>query len=244
MKVLLIEEVADILRCSAEDVLREIESGNLKAFRVAGQWRVLEIELQRFVSGSSPTPDDTRGGGPDRVEAERPDSTEFRPQKDLTMRTEPMSPFTYTWPDGELNEYKDPLSVTVEHDGRTAYFIIGRAKSPRKQLGQLRWRYNIFLTPSPATTHGLISVLDFVAGNEFDRDSLMASLIRHPDGKLVKETETIPPEYTGFRLAPFNKLVRGPYARSGLAVVAHKDDLQTMIRHAVIRAIQKGWLRW
>ena len=75
--MLLIEEVADILRCSAEDVLREIESGNLKAFRVAGQWRVLEIELQRFVSGSSPTPDDTRGGGPDRVEAERPRTSRY-----------------------------------------------------------------------------------------------------------------------------------------------------------------------
>jgi hypothetical protein len=32
MKVLLIEEVASILRCSLADVLAEIESGRLKAF--------------------------------------------------------------------------------------------------------------------------------------------------------------------------------------------------------------------
>ncbi len=86
--------------------------------------------------------------------------------------------------------------------------------------------------------------MDFVGGNNFDHDHLMVSLIRHPDGKLVKESDAIPSDYRDFRLAQFNTIVRGPYARSGLAVVADKDDLRTMIRHAMIRAMQKGWLRW
>ena len=51
--MLLIEEVANILRCSTQDVQAEIESGKLKAFQVSGQLRVLESELQRFVSGTS-----------------------------------------------------------------------------------------------------------------------------------------------------------------------------------------------
>jgi hypothetical protein len=60
---------------------------------------------------------------------------------------------------------------------------------------------------------------------------MMASLIRHRDGSLVKESDAIPPEYSDFRLVQFNRIVRGPYARSGLAVVAQKDDIETMIRH-------------
>lgn len=242
--MLLIEEVANILRCSEQDVVTEIESGKLKAFRVSGQLRVLESELQCFVSGTPP------------VQALQPSAEHTGASmssivtadavlvKDLAIQVESMPGFTYVWPDGEPNEYKDPLSITVQQGDRKAYFIIGKARSPKKQLGQLRWRYNIFLTSTPRSAQGLISVLDFVGGNEFDQDHLMASLIRHRDGSLVKESDAIPPEYIGFRLVQFNRIVHGPYARSGLAVVAQKDDIETMIQHAVIRAIQKGWLKW
>jgi hypothetical protein len=244
VKVLLIDEVASLLRCSADDVLAEIESGNLKGFRVAGNWRVLESGVERFVSGASQAQEYTRASSVEGALTDDLQQAESGPQRSYTIRSEPMTAFTYTWPDGELNTYKDPLSITVENLGRRAYFVIGKAKSPRKQLGQLRWRYNIFLTSKRASSQGLISVLDFVAGNDFDQDSLMVSLIRHADGKLVKENDVIPSQYRGFRLAPFNEVVRGPYARSGLAVVADKDDLETMIRHSVIRSGQKGWLRW
>jgi hypothetical protein len=242
MNVLLLDEVAAILRCSEAEVLAEIQSGRLKAFAVAGRWRVLEGELLRFVSGS-PQADAPVPASPQRGATMSPTSV-VEHAESFAIRTGSMLPFTYVWPDGEPNEYQYPLSVTVEHGGKRAYFVIGKAKSPKKQLGQIRWRYNVFLTASPGSTQGLVPVLDFVAGNDFDRDSLMASLIKRLDGKLVKENEPIPPEYRDFRLVPFNQVVRGPYARSGLAVVADKDDLQTMIRHAVVRAIQKGWIRW
>jgi len=242
--VLLIEEVANILRCSNQDVLAEIESGKLKSFQVSGQLRVLESELQRFVSGTPPVqalePSSEQKGASMSSTVTADTATE----RHLAIQVESIPGFTYVWPDGETNEYKEPISVTVQHSDRKAYFIIGKARSPKKQLGQLRWRYNIFLTSTPRSTQGLISVLDFVGGNEFDQEHLMASLIRHRDGSLVKGSDPIPPEYSDFRLVQFNRIVRGPYARSGLAVVAAKDDIETMIRHAVIRAIQKGWLKW
>lgn len=244
MKVLLIDEVANILRCSTQDVQAEIESGKLKAFQVLGQLRVLESELQRFVSGTSTfqaqeSSTEQKGAGMSPTV-----TADTATEKHLTIQIESMPAFTYVWPDGEPNEYKDPVSVTVQQDRKKAYFIVGKAKSPKKQLGQLRWRFNVFLTSTPRSSQGLISVVDFVGGNEFDRDHMMASLIRHPDGRLVKENDNIPPEYQPFKLAPFNQIVHGPYARSGLAVVADKDDIRTMIRHAVVRSIQKGWLRW
>jgi hypothetical protein len=164
--------------------------------------------------------------------------------KELAIQVEPMSGITYVWPDGEHNEYKDSIGATARQGDRKAHFIIGKARAQKEQLGQIRWRYNVFLASTPGNTQSLTSVLDFVAGNNFDQDHPMASLIRHRDGRLVKGSDSAPPEYTEFRLAPFNSLVRGPYARSGLAVVASKDDIESMIRHAVIRAVQKGWLNW
>jgi|GEM_PF-1171457 len=244
MKVLLIEEVAAILRCSVENVLAEIATGNLAAFSVGGQLRVIESELHRFASGIS----QVQAQGPSSQQKGMSTSptvaTDTAPDLQLAMQTASIPAFTYVWPDGEPNEYRDPVSVTVEYDGKRAYFVIGKAKSAKKQLGQIRWRYNVFLSSTPRSSQGLISVLDFVAGNEFDHDHLMVSLIRHPDGRLVKESDAIPHDYRDFRLDHFNTIVRGPYARSGLAVVVDKDDLRTMIRHAVIRAIQKGWLGW
>ena len=47
--------------------------------------------------------------------------------------------------------------------------------------------------------------MDFVGGNEFDHDHLMVSLIRHADGKLVKESDAIPPDYRDFRLAQLTR---------------------------------------
>jgi hypothetical protein len=205
---------------------------------------VLESDVERFASGAPHTQEHILGSNVEGSSINHHQEAKSVLERRYTMHCESLPAFTHTWPDAEPNTYEDPLSVTVENDGRKAYFVVGKAKSPKKQLGQLRWRYNIFLTSTKGNTQGLNSVLDFVAGNEFDQDSLMVSLIRQRDGKLVRENETVPPEYRGFHLAPFNQIVRGPYARGGLAVVADKDDLETMIRHSVIRAVQKGWLRW
>jgi hypothetical protein len=232
MKVLTLDEAAGILRCTQSELLSEIDSGRLASFTVAGQRRVLESELHRFANYMPPTASACDAvaiaGGPLRLEISE------------------MEPFSYTWPTGEVNRYEEtrPLAVTVYWGDKKAHFVIGRGHPENPQLGRRRWRYNLFLSPSPGSPQGLISILDFVAGNEFEADGLMVGLIKLPSGKFLREDEPIPPEYRGFHLARFNEIVRGPHAWSRMAVIAHKEDLETMIRHGLIRAVQRGSLRW
>ena len=158
------------------------------------------------------------------------------------MKTEPVEPFQFTWPDGQSSDYKDPVAVTARTDGKTAHFIIGKVNVP--SLGRRRWRYNLFLTTAPRKTQGLLPVLDFVSTDDFNETQRLASLVKYRNGKMVRTSEPVPQEYASFELAQFNELVDGPYSRSGLAVVSRADDVDTMVRHAIIRSIQRGWLRW
>lgn len=157
-----------------------------------------------------------------------------------------IEPFTFVWPSGEINCYDElmPLAFTATKGGKRAHFIIGRVYPDRPQLGQRRWRYNVFLTSSPGNSQGVISILDFVAGNNFEVDGEMASLIKLPSRKFLRENDPVPQVYVDFRMARFNEVVQGPYARSTLAVIAHREDVETMIRHAIIRASQRGLLRF
>jgi hypothetical protein len=232
MKVLTLDEAAGILRCTAADLQSEVDSGRLASFTVAGQPRVLESELHRFANYTPPT---------------APTNEAVTIAGDhLRLEVTEMEPFSYTWPTGEVNRYEErrPLAVTVYRGDKKAHFVIGRGHPENPQLGQRRWRYNLFLTPSPGSTQGLVSILDFVAGNEFETDGLMVGLVKLPSGKFLREDESIPPEYRGFRLARFNEVVRGPHAWARMAVVAHEEDFETMVRHGLIRAVQRGSLRW
>lgn len=47
--VLTVEEVAKELRVSAQTVRKIIEDGELKAFRVRGQWRIKREDLDRYI---------------------------------------------------------------------------------------------------------------------------------------------------------------------------------------------------
>jgi len=52
-----IREAADFLKVSRKTVLRWIENGRLKAFKLGGGrlWRIRERDLKRFIKGSSET---------------------------------------------------------------------------------------------------------------------------------------------------------------------------------------------
>lgn len=52
VKLLTIEEIAEILRVSTRSVNRYIESGKLKASKI-GAWRIQESDLNRFLEKTS-----------------------------------------------------------------------------------------------------------------------------------------------------------------------------------------------
>ena len=45
-----LEEVAEILKVSVQTVRRLIDDGELKAFRVRGQWRVRKEDLDDYIN--------------------------------------------------------------------------------------------------------------------------------------------------------------------------------------------------
>jgi hypothetical protein len=63
----------------------------------------------------------------------------------------------------------------------------------------------------------------------------MASIIRDRAGKHLPVGANVPPEYTDFRIEGYRDIVVGPGAPNGLAVICNQDDVQTMVRHALIR---------
>ena len=101
MKVLLIEEVANILRCSTQDVQAEIELGKLRAFQVSGQLRVLESELQRFVSGTPSVQAQEPSSDQKGADMSMTVTANTANEKHLAIQLESMPAFTYVWPDGE-----------------------------------------------------------------------------------------------------------------------------------------------
>jgi hypothetical protein len=232
MKVFTLDEAAGILRCTAAELQAEVDSGRLASFTIANQSRVLESELHRFANYTQPT-------APTNAAADIAAAP-------LRLEVSEMEPFSFTWPTGVVDRYEErmPLAVTVHRGNKKAHFVIGRGHPETPQLGERRWRYNLFLTSSPGGTRGLGSILDFVAGNEFETDGLMVGLIKLPSGKFLREDESVPPEYRGFRLARFNEVVQGPNAWARMAVVAHEADFETMVRHGLVRAVQRGTLRW
>jgi hypothetical protein len=87
--------------------------------------------------------------------------------------------------------------------------------------------YSFWLTVSP--------LVEFVGADDFEQSRLVASIIK-PDGfKHLRVDDDLPPEYTPFDTRPFNQIVTGPRAKTGMAVVCTIDDRRTTVRHALIR---------
>ncbi len=51
--VLTVDEVAAELRVSAQTVRKLIEEGQLRAFKVRGQWRIRRADLDRYIEKQS-----------------------------------------------------------------------------------------------------------------------------------------------------------------------------------------------
>ena len=83
-------------------------------------------------------------------------------------------------------------------------------------------------------------LVEFAGSNNYESDGLLASVIKVEGGKQLRPSAKIPDEYKDFRIARYDSVVQGPYASRNLAVIVSKDDLESMLRHAIIRAALKN----
>ena len=82
-------------------------------------------------------------------------------------------------------------------------------------------------------------LVEFAGGNNYESDELLASVIKVKGGTQLRPSGKIPEEYKNFNIARYDSIVQGRYASRNMAVIVSKDDLESMIRHAVIRATCK-----
>jgi len=219
-EVLMPDEIAEILRVSANDVVAELESGRLNGFRVGSHWRVTNESLRRFMGGGN----DSRPPGDPVV----PDAT----GADWSER----EPFEFRWPDGTVERYDSAFEADVTLKTGTKHVVIGLGN--RKAAGQDRRRVVVFFGEPPK----LVPVVEFTGANDFNTTKRVASVVKDRTGHHVRSESQLPTEYIGMPTEIYSDVVVGPYAARSVAVVVTENDLDTMLKHALIRALYKGWI--
>lgn len=215
-----VEEVAEYTRTSAEAVLTELSCGRLRGLRIGAEWRVTADQLRAFVGDGTVGGSGANGTGPADV---------------LGIDWEPRDPFTYQWPLGKVESYDTAYEADVGLPSGQQHVVIGYGN--RRAAGLNRRRVVVFFGHLPQP----IPVVEFTGANDFDTSKRLASVIKDRTGHHVRSR--VPQEYDGVATAIYRSIVAGPYAARGMAVVADAEDRDTMVRHAIIRARYKGWVR-
>lgn len=213
-QIMTIEEAADYFKTSNDAILKELEEGNLRGFKIGEEWRLTETDLVDFINRNHhflPTEH----------------LSNVIPQYDTTGFTE-IGPFDYQWPTDE-EHFERGYETARRINGREHVFKIGF--TDRFAAGQMRRRIIVWINNWP--------VVEFAGGNAYKTDGLMASVIKTQGGKQLRPSGKMPEEYKGFRIARYDSIVQGSYASRNMAVVVQKEDLESMIRHAIIRATWK-----
>jgi excisionase family DNA binding protein len=214
-QVLTPDEVADYLKVSPELVLKELEVGRLRGFKVGSDWRCTDTALIEYIGKN------TSASASNQLE-------DRKSEHEITDFIE-IGSFNYQWPLAK-EYFENGYETTRTINNREYTFRIGF--TDRQAAGQIRRRVVVWMDNWP--------LVEFAGGNNYGIDGLLASVIKVESGKQLRPSGKIPDEYKDFRLARYDSAVRGPYASRNMAVIVSKDDLETMLRHAIIRAKWKG----
>lgn len=214
-RILTPDEVADYLKVSSELALSELEAGRLRGFKVGTEWRCTDSNLLEYTSNSNSI---------SLVAL----SKSRKPEYEETSFVE-IEPFEYQWPGGK-EHFETGYETTRTINGRTYTFKIGYTN--RQAAGQMRRRVVVWIDNWP--------LVEFAGGNNYKSDGLLASVIKDRGGKQLRPSMKIPDEYKNFHIEKYDSVVQGPYANRNMAVIVSKDDLESMLRHAIIRAEWKN----
>ena len=216
-----IKEVADYLKVDEETVLRELENGSLRGFKVGQEWRFSDADLLAYINRPM-----TGAGAKGREFPE----TNLQNTDWSIIET---GAFDFKWPKkgggGYQEHYDKGYDATRVVNGRHFTFRVGFGI--REAAGKTRHRVTVWL--------GNRAVVEFAGSNDFDKDGLLAGIIRLREGGQLSPYQKIPDEYKGFKVERYSSIVQGPHASRNMAVVVHKDDLNSMLAHALIRATWK-----
>lgn len=213
-KIMTVDEVADYLRVKREIVLKELEQGHLNGFKVGTEWRFTEASLVEFINRNHPT-----------LSLAQPGSAVSKYEETAFDK---IGCFDYQWPGGE-EHFESGYETVKNINGREHTFRIGF--TDRQAAGQMRRRVVVWINNWP--------VVEFAGSNNYESDGLLVSVIKTPNGKQLRPSGKIPEEYKDFHIARYDSIIQGPYASRNMAIIVSKDNLENMLRHAIIRATWK-----
>ena len=159
------------------------------------------------------------------------------PAENNTVKTGPINlhsavKFTYKWPTTD-EEYTDVQEGIVRHNGRDHHVKVGFTN--RKTAGKQRRRSLVLVDKYPT--------VEFVS-SDTDKNGKMVSIIKDRRRKQLPAGADPPPDYAGMPVGSYRDIVDGPYARNGLAVICGSSELETMVRHALIRhTYRRAWVK-
>lgn len=212
-------EIADYLKVSMEVVLGELDAGNLHGFKVGEEWRSTDTGVLEYISNKGAS-----SRNPKLLTAEQSKTAD----KSIFVEIEP---FDYQWPASvEHFEYGYETSQLI--NGRTYTFKIGF--TDREAAGQLRRRAIVWRDNWP--------LVEFAGSNNYESDGMLASIIKLKNGKQLRPSEKLPDDYRNFQIGRYDSIVQGPHASRNMAVIVDKSDLESMLRHAIIRGKWKNLL--
>lgn len=218
------KEIAEYLKVDEATIIQQLETGNLGGFQVGSEWRSSDAEILEYISKHKRTL-----GAAMKSLAESLTTPKVETASGFTE----IGPFDFDWPQSgggpNLEHYDKGYETTRMINGRHFTFTIGFGN--RKVAGRMRARVTIWL--------GNRAIVEFAGSNNFEIDELLASIIKLKDNTQLTPYQEVPPEYKDFRVARYNSIVQGPYASTNMAIVVHKDDLESMLRHAIIRGLWK-----
>lgn len=219
-----LEELAERWGVDVPDIEAELAGGRLRSFLVNGKRRIPSAAVEEF---------ERRAG----ADARRP-----TPVADQQPRFSAAAPFAHVWPNRMEEHYAQAFEARLERDDGPRYVRIGFGT--RATVGRPRRRAVVFLSDRPFREPGRAvggrPVVEFVGVDDYEHNRLLASLVKTAEGKEVRSLGSLPDDYAGAQVVPYNSVITGPYSHSGLAVLVSEDDLAGMLRHGLVRARSMG----
>lgn len=140
-----------------------------------------------------------------------------------------LGPFSYRWPDGtEHFERGWEFGFTVTDHPRSVPYRVRHGIGEHVVYGRRRAHSVTWLEGAPR--------VEGVAADDYERSRALLSLLKDPDGRMIRRREDVPAGYDGFTIVDHAEEIRAPYTRRGLAAKIGEDDLASWALFALLRA--------
>lgn len=241
MSILSPEDVAEELQLTKEQVIAELEAGTLPGFKFAGEWRTTEEAVRAMIEALS---------GQSVFFNEKATASKSIPQdvdyqkgiptlKQLKALQWNKTTFQHFWPtETEPEVYTEAYEIEVQVSGKKMPLLI--CFCDRDAAGMAGRRRAVVFWGDKI--HSVYPLVEFTGANDFNTTGTMASVIRADARKQCRADQPLPTGYENMPVSIYNNIVSGPYASGSRCVVAQNTDFAVMIRHALLRAKQKGFV--